>query len=87
VAVGGAAIAWLHEYLRARAAVAGMPDVGIVTVSERPTRVIVTALFLLGAGLYPGQATGWAVAGAAAWLVLGAAGASQLAVTVARRLR
>jgi phosphatidylglycerophosphate synthase len=87
LAVAGAAIAWLHEYVRARAAVAGMPDVGVVTVSERPTRVIVTVMFLLGAGLYPSSAATWAAAGAAAWVTIGAAGAVQLAVTVARRLR
>jgi CDP-diacylglycerol--glycerol-3-phosphate 3-phosphatidyltransferase len=86
VVVGGAA-AWLHEYVRARAAVAGMPQIGVITVSERPTRVIVSAMFLLGAGLYPRAATGWATAGASALAVIGAAGAGQLAVTVARRLR
>jgi CDP-diacylglycerol--glycerol-3-phosphate 3-phosphatidyltransferase len=86
LAVTGGAIAWLHEYVRARAAVAGMPDVGVVTVSERPTRVIVTVMFLLGAGLHPSAAAAWATAGAAAWATVGAVGAGQLAVTVARRL-
>jgi len=87
LAVAAGAIAWLHEYTRARAAVAGMPEVGVVTVAERPTRVIVTAMFLLGAGLYPSAAGGWATAGAAAWIGTGVIGGAQLAVTVARRLR
>jgi CDP-diacylglycerol--glycerol-3-phosphate 3-phosphatidyltransferase len=87
VAALGGGIALLHEYLRARAAVAGMPDVGVVTVSERPTRVVVTAMFLLGAGLYPSVAGAWAAAGAAAWATIGAVGFVQLAVTVRRRLR
>jgi phosphatidylglycerophosphate synthase len=87
LAVAAAGIAWLHEYTRARAAAAGMPDIGVVTVAERPTRVIVTLMFLLGAGLYPGSASGWATAGAAAWAVTGAVGAVQLGVTVVRRLR
>jgi len=87
LAVAGAALAWLHEYTRARAAVAGMPDVGVVTVSERPTRVIVAAMFLLGAALHPSAAASWATAGSAAWLVVGLVGAAQLAVTVTRRLR
>ena len=86
LAVTGVAVAWLHEYVRARAAVAGMPDVGVVTVSERPTRVIVTVMFLLGAGLFPASAGGWATAGAAAATVVGGAGLLQLAVTVRRRL-
>jgi CDP-diacylglycerol--glycerol-3-phosphate 3-phosphatidyltransferase len=87
LAVTGAALAWLHEYARARAAVAGMPEIGVVTVSERPTRVIVTAMFLLGAGLYPASAHGWALAGTAAWVTLGVVGLGQLLVVVRRRLR
>ena len=85
-AASGAGLALLHEYVRARAAVAGMPEIGVVTVSERPTRVIVTVMFLVGAGLYPGAAHNWAAAGAAAWIVLGAAGLVQLLLVVHRRL-
>jgi phosphatidylglycerophosphate synthase len=87
LAVAGAALAWLHEYARARAAVAGMPEIGVVTVSERPTRVVVTAMFLLGAGLYPASAQAWASAGTAAWATLGLVGLVQLLVVVRRRLR
>lgn len=86
LAVLGGALAWWQEYVRARAAVAGMPEVGVVTVSERPTRVIVTAMFLLGCGLYPSTAGAWATAGAAAWATLGAVGVVQLGATVVRRL-
>ena len=85
--LAGGAVAWLHEYTRARAAVAGMPEVGVVTVAERPTRVVVTAMFLLGAGLYPGSTRTWATTGACAWVAVGVVGAAQLAVTVNRRLR
>jgi CDP-diacylglycerol--glycerol-3-phosphate 3-phosphatidyltransferase len=63
-----------------------MPDIGVDTVAERPTRVIMTVMFLLGAGLYPGAATRWSTAAAAAWAVVGLVGVAQLAVTVARRL-
>jgi phosphatidylglycerophosphate synthase len=87
LAVAGAAVAWLHEYVRARAAVAGMPDIGVVTVSERPTRVIVTAAFLLAAGIEQATAAAWATAGTAAWAAIGAVGALQLVVTLSRRLR
>lgn len=87
LAVAGVGCAWLQEYLRARATVAGMSEIGVVTVAERPTRVIVTVMFLLGAGLYPDEAGRWAAAGAAALTVLGAVGTIQLGVTIARRLR
>jgi len=85
-AASGASLALLHEYVRARAAVAGMPEIGVVTISERPTRVIVTAMFLLGAGMYPGAAHLWAAAGAAAWVVLGVVGLVQLLLVVHRRV-
>lgn len=84
--LAGGMIAWLHEQVRASARAAGMTEVGVVTVSERPTRVIVTALFLLGAGLYPGSAQAWAGAGASAWTVVGLVGLGQLLVVVRRRL-
>jgi CDP-diacylglycerol--glycerol-3-phosphate 3-phosphatidyltransferase len=83
-AAGGVVL--LLEYLRARAAAAGMSEVGVITVAERPTRVIVTAMFLLGAGIYPASAGTWAAAGAAATLTLGVVGVGQLGRVVRRRL-
>ena len=83
-AAGTAAL--LLEYLRARAAAAGMPEVGVVTVGERPTRVIVTAMFLLGAGACPAAAGGWATAGAAATLTVAVVGLAQLGRVVRDRL-
>ncbi len=47
LAAGCCAVMWLHEYVRARATVAGMSDIGTVTVAERPTRVLVTIFGLL----------------------------------------
>jgi phosphatidylglycerophosphate synthase len=87
LAVTAGGLMGLQEYLRARAGSAGMSEVGVVTVSERPTRVIVTAMFLLAAGVYPDSAGTWACAGAAVWAGLGAVGLAQLAVVVRRRLR
>jgi CDP-diacylglycerol--glycerol-3-phosphate 3-phosphatidyltransferase len=86
LAVAAAAVAWLHEYVRARATAAGMTDVGVVTVAERPTRVVVVAAFALGCGLFPAAAAAWATAGAAVAAAVGAAGAAQLLVVVRRRL-
>jgi CDP-diacylglycerol--glycerol-3-phosphate 3-phosphatidyltransferase len=76
----------LQEYIRARAGAAGMNEVGVVTVWERPTRVIATAAFLLGAGLYPGAAEAWAAVAAWFWTAAGLVGLVQLTVVVRRRL-
>ncbi|KDN17237.1 CDP-diacylglycerol--glycerol-3-phosphate 3-phosphatidyltransferase [Amycolatopsis rifamycinica] len=56
-----AAALLLHEYVRARAQVAGMRGAGAITVSERPTRLVVTAVAVTGAALAPAGTpwTGW----------------------------
>ena len=46
---------FLLEYLRARAGNAGFDEVGVVTVAERPTRVIVLAPTLAVCGLVAGR--------------------------------
>lgn len=88
--VTGGAVSWLHEYLRARAAVAGMPDIGAVTVGERPTRVSVAISGLLLGGvaglLDPGWEPAVVTVAAAAWAVLGLIGFGQLIVAVRRAL-
>jgi phosphatidylglycerophosphate synthase len=84
--VAGGVVALLHEQVRASARAAGMREVGVVTVAERPTRVIVTAAFLLAAGLYPDRAGDWATIGAITWTGVGVIGFAQLAVVVRRRL-
>ncbi len=81
VAAGGAS--WLHEYARARATAAGMDEIGVVTVAERPTRVLVAIFGLLAAAAVPVAITG----AAAVWLALSVAGLCQLAVAVRRALR
>jgi phosphatidylglycerophosphate synthase len=85
VCVAGGALMLLLEFVRARAGAAGMSEVGVITVWERPTRVIVTAAFLLCAGWFGNDA--WAELGAAAWVGLGVVGLVQLLVVVRRRLR
>lgn len=67
----GAALAWLQEYARARS---GMTEIGVVTVWERPTRIIVTACALGFAAVAPSLA---ATVGAGAWVLLGAIGLTQ----------
>jgi phosphatidylglycerophosphate synthase len=85
--VVGGGLMGLQEYARARAGNAGMGEVGVVTVWERPTRVVLTAGLLLGAGLRPDSAELIATAGAAAWVVLGLVGLAQLLLVVHRLLR
>jgi len=79
----GAAVAML-EYTRSRAGNAGMGEIGVVTVGERPTRIIVTAVALLCAGLYVGHQPLIAALGAAATLGLSLIGLVQLALVVRR---
>lgn len=83
VCAGGGALMFLQEYARARAAAAGMTEVGVVTVWERPTRVIVTVAFLASAAPL---ANPWPTLGAWAWVGLGVVGLAQLLVVVRRRL-
>jgi CDP-diacylglycerol--glycerol-3-phosphate 3-phosphatidyltransferase len=91
LAAGCLAVTWLHEYVRARATVAGMSDIGAVTVGERPTRVLVAVFGLAAAGfaglLDPDLAAGTATVATAVWTALGALALLQLAVAVRRALR
>ena len=86
VCVAGGSLMVLQEYARARAGNAGMGEVGVVTVWERPTRVVLTAFALLACGLFPVKADVVAAVGAVAWVVLGAVGLSELLLVVHRRL-
>lgn len=86
VCVAGGALMGLQEYARARAGNAGMGEVGVVTVWERPTRVILTAGLLLGSGLLVGRADLIVTVGAVAWIGLGLVGLTQLLLVVHRRL-
>jgi CDP-diacylglycerol--glycerol-3-phosphate 3-phosphatidyltransferase len=84
--VAAGVVVLTQEYARARATAIGMDDVGVVTVGERPTRVIVVAMFLLGAGIYVASASWWASLGAYASLGVGLVATTQLLVVVHRRL-
>jgi CDP-diacylglycerol--glycerol-3-phosphate 3-phosphatidyltransferase len=89
VVIGGGAC-WLHEYIRARSAGAGMRGVGVVTVGERPTRVSVAlvGLLLAGAGglLRPELAAGTVTFAAVVWLFFTVFGLGQLVTAVRRDL-
>ncbi|MEH1126651.1 CDP-alcohol phosphatidyltransferase family protein [Micromonospora sp. CPCC 206061] len=85
------AVCWLHEYVRARAAAAGMREIGVVTIGERPTRVVlaVTGLLLAGAsGLVQSDLpAGVITVMSAIWLTLALFGLAQLLAAVRHALR
>jgi phosphatidylglycerophosphate synthase len=82
--VGAGAAVVLLEYARARATGAGFDDIGLITIGERPTRIVVTCFGLAFAGFVPRYA-GWSAgAGAAATLGVSVIGAAQY-LPVARR--
>jgi CDP-diacylglycerol--glycerol-3-phosphate 3-phosphatidyltransferase len=85
VAAGGAVM--LLEYARARAAAAGVAEIGAVTVGERPVRIAVAAGSLLTAGVFPWGARLFATTGVAVTGVLSVTGAAQFLRAVAPRLR
>jgi CDP-diacylglycerol--glycerol-3-phosphate 3-phosphatidyltransferase len=61
VVVAGAALL-MFEYARARAGAAGMTEIGVVTVGERPVRVVVAAAGLLATVAAPGHVSAAATA-------------------------
>jgi CDP-diacylglycerol--glycerol-3-phosphate 3-phosphatidyltransferase len=75
------------EYVRARAGNAGADPAAVITVGERPSRVICCAIALGLAGAVPGGAAelaGWSIA---ILLALTLTGIGQLVVAVRRELR
>jgi CDP-diacylglycerol--glycerol-3-phosphate 3-phosphatidyltransferase len=68
------------EYSRARAAAAGLAEIGVVTVGERPMRLLATCAGLAAAGLRPPHSRAAATAATAAAVAVGglaAAGTGQ----------
>jgi CDP-diacylglycerol--glycerol-3-phosphate 3-phosphatidyltransferase len=86
LAVVFGAFCWLPDYLRARAGQAGVTETGALSVWERPTRVILTGLTLVGAGVVSGAADLVVTMGAAAGALLGVVGVVQLGVSLRRML-
>lgn len=82
------ALCWLPDYLRARAGQAGVGETGALSVWERPTRVILTGLTLVGAGVLspPVDERLLVTAGAAVGSALGIVGVVQLGFSLRRML-
>lgn len=76
------AVAWLHEYVRARMATLGLSGTGSVTVGEWTGRVCVTVVALVLGGLIgvvsSAVAAGAVTIAAVVWLFLGVFGLAQL---------
>ncbi|GAB7037905.1 CDP-alcohol phosphatidyltransferase family protein [Catenuloplanes niger JCM 9533] len=89
VVVAGA-LSWLHEYVRARASVAGMREIGVVTIGERPSRVSIAlvGLLLTGAGalITTELAAGTATLATVVWVLFAGYGICQLLAAVRRAL-
>ena len=88
LAVAFGALCWLPDYLRARAGQAGVRETGSLSVWERPTRVILTGLTLVGAGVLSALDVDRVVVagGAAVGTALGAVGVAQLGFSLRRAL-
>ncbi|MGH8908422.1 MAG: CDP-alcohol phosphatidyltransferase family protein [Egibacteraceae bacterium] len=76
----------LLEYIRARAANAGMGDVGVVTVGERAMRVILCSAGIHFGGVFAGHADLVATLGLAALTTFSVIGLAQLILAVRRQL-
>lgn len=87
VCVVAGVLTFVQEYTRARAGAAGMSEVGVVSVWERPSRVLVTGMFLFADGLYGGDWVMLAVLGAWVSMALAVVGVVQVLVMVRRRVR
>ena len=82
-ALGAAMLAFLQEYARARAAGVGFTEIGVISLSERPTRVLVVGMFLIAT-----WAAGpiWALIGGWVALVLGILGFGEVMWAIRSRL-
>lgn len=82
-------VSMIQEYARARAGVVGIDEVGVVSISERPTRIVIVAVFtgLAAWGLYGVPVNLWATVGAWAAFLVAVVGFGQVGFALARRLR
>jgi CDP-diacylglycerol--glycerol-3-phosphate 3-phosphatidyltransferase len=82
-AVAAAFLAFLQEYSRARAAGVGFTEIGVISLSERPTRVLVAGMFLLAAAV---AGDVWAQVGGWVALLVGVLGFGQVMWSIRSRL-
>ncbi|HPE11479.1 MAG: CDP-alcohol phosphatidyltransferase family protein [Actinobacteria bacterium] len=82
-AVAAACLAFLQEYTRARAAGVGFTEIGVISLSERPTRVLIVGMFLIAAAT---AGVIWALIGGWVALIVAVAGFGQVLWAVRSRL-
>ena len=77
----------VHEYMRARAASGGYRLIGIVTVAEKPTRIILGVIPFVACSLFVGHAVTFMTVTAWVWLALATLAVVQLFSVYRRALR
>jgi phosphatidylglycerophosphate synthase len=82
----GAVLTVLDEATRGSAAAEGVAEVGLVTIAERPSRLLVGGLGLAVAGIAPAIAVPAVTVAAGLWTLLAVVATVQLVVNVRRRL-
>lgn len=83
------------EYMRARAQSLGVHEISVVSIGEKPTRIIIGFLVLVFTALnpsvshwqWPNQQHVWSAIGAAAWTVVGFIAAAQVFVAMKKQLQ
>jgi phosphatidylglycerophosphate synthase len=86
LAIAAGVLLFLQEYTRARAGNAGLGEVGVVTIGERATRVILTSASIHFGGVFLGHEVLVATIGLVALVVVGVISLGQVVVYVRRRL-
>lgn len=82
-----ATLTLVHEYMRARASSVGYRMVGVVSVAEKPTRIILGVIAFTACSVVSGHAAAFTTISAWVWLWLALIGLSQLFVTYRKALR
>lgn len=95
VVIAAGALSLGHEYIRARGQIAGLREIGISTLGERPGRALSAlagygvsgAVALTSTSMTAGLTTGILTMSATAWLLLAVLGFVQLAIVMSAALR
>jgi phosphatidylglycerophosphate synthase len=86
IAIAWVALSWLAEYVRVRGHVLLGRTIDVVTVGERPSRIVLLSFAMAGCGLVPAHAADIATVLAGAAVGTALVGLVQIVVAVARRL-
>lgn len=86
VCAAAAVLTVFDESVRASAGAEGVVEVGLVSIAERPTRLVLGGLSLVVAGAAPAVAGLVVTVGAALWAACAVVATAQLVINVRRRL-